>query len=69
MSVHKYADDHIIMPLFRLIILKIYKLCGPPKLQDWYHNDREKTLGTTLEDFAGKIDDNIVELIPVDKIL
>lgn len=73
MSLHKYADDHIIMPLFRLIILKIHKLCGPPKLQDWYRNDREKTLGATLEDFAGKTDDNIVELrqslIPVDKIL
>jgi glutathione S-transferase len=72
-SFHKYADNHIIMPLFRLIILKIHKFCGPPELQDWYRKDREKTLGVTLECFAGKTDDNIVELrqslIPVDKIL
>lgn len=68
-----YADHHIILPIFKLVLLDICKLSGPPDLQEWFRKDRESKFGITLEEFAGDTDANVSDLktalYPIVKLL
>jgi hypothetical protein len=65
-GVHKffqnYADHNIVVPIFKLVVVDVCKLCGPAELQDWFRKDRESKFRMTLEDFAGDVDTNIASL-------
>ncbi|KAI9487338.1 MAG: hypothetical protein EXX96DRAFT_497882 [Benjaminiella poitrasii] len=68
-----YSEYNVLPYVFRLVVLYVCKNTGPPELQKWFRDDREKRFGMTLEKFVGEDKDNITALkkglIPVDKVL
>ncbi|KAI8878501.1 hypothetical protein K501DRAFT_336708 [Backusella circina FSU 941] len=56
-GVHKafeeYSAAKITSILFKMCVLQIHENCGSEEIKQWFRENREAKLGTTLENFAG----------------
>ncbi|ORX57038.1 hypothetical protein DM01DRAFT_1240638 [Hesseltinella vesiculosa] len=58
----KFSDEHLLFPIMKLVILRLYNNLPSEEMKEWYRKDRERMFKTTLEKFAGDDAESIAAL-------